>query len=75
MRGSDNTMNMQANIYFVKHQFGKYSYERTHGYSSTPSGLVMEPSSLLWSKLEKKITGEAPKHGAGSGFDRTGRAR
>jgi hypothetical protein len=26
----------------------------------------MEPSSLLWSKLEKKIPGEAPKHGAES---------
>ncbi len=66
MRGSDNTMNVQASGCFVKHHFWEYSYESTHGYSSTPSGLVMEPSSLLWSKVEKKnIGGEGPKHGAG----------
>ncbi len=66
MRGSENALNVKASRCFVKRHFWNYSYESTHGYSSTPSGLVMEPSSLLWSKVEKKnIGGEGPKHGAG----------
>ena len=66
MRGSENTTTVQASRRFVKLHFWEYSYESTHGYSSTPSGLVMELNCLLWSKVEKKSVGcEGPSHGAG----------